>query len=76
MRGVGMMVIGEQKHGDYGEHRELNAQIEAEARKGDISLDEAVYQEARKDPYKPILFRRQTWMRLWRFLPVIWAVMK
>ena len=35
---------------------ELNAQIEAEARKGDISLDEAVYQEARKDPYKPILF--------------------
>jgi uracil-DNA glycosylase len=35
---------------------ELNAQIEAEARKGDISLDEAVYQEARKDPYRPILF--------------------
>ncbi len=38
------------------ELQDLNAQIEAEARKGDISLDEDVYKEAGKDPYKPILY--------------------
>lgn len=37
----------------------LNALIEAEARKGDISLDEDVYKEAGKDSYKPILFGGQ-----------------
>ncbi len=35
---------------------QLNAHIEAEARKGDISLDEDVYKEAGKDPYKPVLY--------------------
>ena len=35
---------------------ELNARIEAEARKGEISLDTDVYAEAKKDPNKPILF--------------------
>ena len=30
--------------------------IEQEARKGEMSLDEAPYKVARKDPYKPILF--------------------
>ena len=35
---------------------ELNAQIEVEVRKGDISLDEGVYKDAGKDPYKPVLY--------------------
>lgn len=38
---------------------ELNAKIEAEVRKGDVSLDEEVYQEAGKDPHIPILFGGQ-----------------
>ena len=35
---------------------ELNAQIETEVRKGEISLDTDVYAEANKDPHQPILF--------------------
>ena len=38
---------------------ELKARIEEEVRKGDISLDEEVYQEAGKDPHIPILFGGQ-----------------
>lgn len=38
---------------------ELTALIEAEARKGEISLDTDVYAEAKKDPNKPILFGGQ-----------------
>jgi uracil-DNA glycosylase len=42
----------------------LKERIEAEARRGDMSLDAAVYAEAGRDPFKPILFAGSLTSRL------------